>query len=1037
MPDHIAADIRQLVDQHCDQFEAAWNCGERPQIHDLLEAVPAEARAELCGELVALEMELRVRAGDVPDLESYRQEFPEYADTVERTFEEFHTWVRTTAAVDESVRSRVMSVEQDTEPQALETKHWPNDAEPVAAPDELSASAEAESGRTLGRYEVVRKLGQGGMGSVLLARDPVLDRLVALKLPHFQADDGPQVIERFYREARAMAAVHHPNLCPIFDVGDADGHPFLAMAFIDGRSLAETIQSGQPLDAGKAVRLVRTTALAVQAIHEAGVVHRDLKPSNVMIDGRGQPMVTDFGLATRARPDDAELTRSGAVVGSPAYMAPEQVRSQVDQIGPRTDVYALGVMLYQLLCGRRPFEGTAASVFGKIESGARPKPLTETANVDRRLQTVCLKAMTHNVDDRYTSAAEFAAALEPFALDRASRSVRGGPRVVAAPAIAVSLLLAIALYLWWKKPEIAQVDDSSTSSVAAKSVPANQVIREEPKPPRAPMAIAPFTEDEAEQYQEAWAESLGASVEHENSLGMKLRLIPPGEFLMGAPDDDPEAKVHEKPQHRVRLTRPFWIGTTEVTTEQFAVFINDTGYVTEAQADGQGAYAVGNGRLPALTWDRRKDHAANPVQCVSWTDARKFCDWLSEKEGREYRLPTEAEWEFTCRAGTNERYYFGNEFDVNLANSGRTEDRQLAPVAQYRANAFGLYDMHGNVHEICLDAGRAYTAETVVDPVGSLAPEDCAVVRGGAISSPPSSLRSSQRYLTDSRLGPGQSFATEVKGFRVVLLPDDDQVARAKRTPETQTAATTSDNTPVTAFGFWSAPENLGPKVNSINVDDSPTFTDDGRTVIFHRPAPPASLYQLWSASRSSDAGEFETPAPMDSEGNISSTDTNPRISSDGLTLVFDSDREGGQGHADLWFVTRSSVDSSWSQAVNFGAVVNSGWSDMCPCLSDDGLTLLFSSDRAGGSGLHDIWMATRPTVQAEFSSPQNLGPRINGGGSGGSVVYPSGTVSIVNTTVSTNTGTSTGGIVAQLNHDLTVPRCHRWTCPCSWTPSC
>ncbi|MBC7820827.1 MAG: SUMF1/EgtB/PvdO family nonheme iron enzyme, partial [Planctomycetaceae bacterium] len=287
-----------------------------------------------------------------------------------------------------------------------------------------------------------------------------------------------------------------------------------------------------------------------------------------------------------------------------------------------------------------------------------------------------------------------------------------------------------------------------------------------------PLAAIPFDAEAAKQHQTAWAKHLNMPEEVENSIGMKLQLIPPGEFLMGAPDDDADAQPAEKPQHKVRLTKPFLIGITEVTVGQFRKFVDETKYVTQAESDGKGAFDIRpQQRNPANVWKTFSEADEQPVRCVSWEDAQRFCEWLGKQEGRTYRLPTDAEWEFACRAGTTTKYSFGNDFDETKANGTLpNQGAPIRPVAQYPANPFGLFDMHGNAHEICWDGGRSFSTEDVVDPVGPIEQSPTVVVRGGACSSPPARLRSSQRYVNDGRIAPERNFATPVKGFRVVAL---------------------------------------------------------------------------------------------------------------------------------------------------------------------------------------------------------------------------------------------------------------------------
>src|SRR5262249_6446049 len=205
-----------------------------------------------------------------------------------------------------------------------------------------------------GAYELLAEVGSGGMGVIYKARQGALGRTVALKMIH-AARCGTDELERFQREARAAAALDHPNVMPVYDCGSQDGRPFFTMAFIDGPSLADLARPG-PLPPAEAARLTRGAAAGVAYAHAHGILHRDLKPHNVMVDPQGRPRVTDFGLARRLQ-DSTPLTRDGQAVGTPSYMAPEQVRGEMDALGPATDVYGLGAILYELLTGRPPFEG--------------------------------------------------------------------------------------------------------------------------------------------------------------------------------------------------------------------------------------------------------------------------------------------------------------------------------------------------------------------------------------------------------------------------------------------------------------------------------------------------------------------------------------------------------------------------------------------------------------------------------------------------------------------------------------------------------
>jgi serine/threonine protein kinase len=274
-------------------------------------------------------------------------------------------------------------------------------------------SDECDFPSEFGRYAIKKQLGRGAMGAVFLARDTQLNRDVALKVPTFSDKSPANMIERFYREARTAATLTHPNICPVYDVGQHDGTHFISMGYIEGRPLSEYIESGKKQPEQRAAAVVRKLALALQEAHEKGIVHRDLKPANIMIDQRSEPIVMDFGLARlTSNSEEAKLTREGTVMGSPAYMSPEQVEGKT--LGPQCDVYSLGVVFYELLTGQTPFQGNVVSVIGQILA-ANPKPPTELRpDLSAECSAVCLKAMASQQSERFQSMAEYAQALGAF-----------------------------------------------------------------------------------------------------------------------------------------------------------------------------------------------------------------------------------------------------------------------------------------------------------------------------------------------------------------------------------------------------------------------------------------------------------------------------------------------------------------------------------------------------------------------------------------------------------------------------------------------
>ncbi|WP_152050262.1 serine/threonine-protein kinase [Tautonia marina] len=324
----------------------------------------------------------------------------------------------------------------------------------------------------VGPYRIQRRSGAGGMGIVFEAVDTRLGRRVALKMILGSAEgSGPVPVDRFRREGAVLAALNHPNIVPVYEVGEHNGQPYLVLEFVPGGTLSQRA-GGRPLPPREAARVVGTLAGAVQYAHEQGVIHRDLKPGNILLKptpgssvggetddrppiGGEWLMIADFGLA-RWRRDLAELTRSGQPVGTPAYMAPEQAAGLGEGIGPAVDIYALGVILYELLTGRPPFQAeTIASTLRMVQESDALSPRTLQPGVPRDLETITLKCLDKDPRRRYASAGALAADLDRFLehrsivarpirpAGRAWRWCRRNPGFAAVLAITAALLVAL------------------------------------------------------------------------------------------------------------------------------------------------------------------------------------------------------------------------------------------------------------------------------------------------------------------------------------------------------------------------------------------------------------------------------------------------------------------------------------------------------------------------------------------------------------------------------------------------------------------
>ena len=922
-------------------LERQWQRDHRLLLESYLKRFPELGDAETVSVgLILAEYDVRQQFGKPADLNKFAGRFPrqasELAELVERMEAERSApplpLEQTAAAERDTSRPGVAS--DTTQPFPLTPKELPE---------------------TFGRYRTFKKLGQGGMGAVYLVFDTQLERQVALKVPRFSDRDGPEAVERFLREARAAATIEHPNVCPIHDVGEIDGIHYMTMTYIEGDLLSEAIQPGKPTLVPQAVTLVRKLALALQEAHDRGIVHRDLKPSNIIINQRGEPVIMDFGLARRVESDDAPLTQTGAVLGTPAYMSPEQARRRGQEIGPQSDLYSLGVILYELLTGRRPFRGEMIEVLSQILTDEPEPPSTHCPSLAPALETICLKAMAKRPEDRYASMMDLATAIDEYlqldkeapvppeaepsvgrgspdpalANDPAVSSAPGEPPVsdaapsedrpqheepdeetyglskalrgltglvpdmdenellqeegqsegvvpddetqgepkpqpesdtrrrvprwawiatgMAAAVVLLGVILYVATNYGHVKIELsdpsAQVDlkldgtieianlghplriragehfidvtgdnfetrcqnfsikrgkeelvwislvPKSTVGPAKKPHPGIKPASDKP-----PLAVAPFDAEKAKQHQEAWAKHLGVPVEITNSIGMKLVLIPLGEFLMGSSETEPSAKPAEEPQHRVRITRPFYVGMHEVMQEEYERITgkNPSGF----SRDGEHKLAdVNTSRFP--------------VEKVSCVNAIEFCQKLSslpeeKAAGRAYRLPTEAEWEYACRAGTTTPFHFGMELNESSANY---ETNRTVPVGSYPPNAFRLHDMHGNVGEWCQDWYQSdyYKYSPTDDPKGPPAAKE-RVYRGGSCGSDATNARSASRTRYFEPMGGISSY----RGFRVVMQvsntdsstsvasPDNGQVVAPEDTTTASKMENLTNETPAT-----------------------------------------------------------------------------------------------------------------------------------------------------------------------------------------------------------------------------------------------
>jgi tRNA A-37 threonylcarbamoyl transferase component Bud32 len=403
----VLSDHRDLRDsenqlkQACKEMLRRLRAGEPCRSEDMLAEFPAIASDPRCSlELIHSEFVYREQIGQTPDPAEWYRRFPTWKTALEERFQA-HT-----------PQERVDADAVATVPE-LTTPHSKTDEIPAL-----------RTGRRFGRYTLIREIGRGGMGVVHEAHDNQLERTVALKIVRAVNISRREEVERFHREAKAAAKLDHPNIIAVHDDGEVDGDPYYTMAFVNGCPLGKHMP-GLRSDPRAAVALMEKTARTVHHAHQMGVIHRDLKPSNILIDDQNEPRIGDFGLA-KIMDDDSELTCTGQVLGTPAYMSPEQAQGRAGDAGPRSDVWSLGVILYETLAGRRPFLGRNSEEIAKNVIHAEPAlPRSVEPKLDPTLEIIILKCLEKDPAKRYPSAAALA--------DDLGRWQRGEPIITRPP----------------------------------------------------------------------------------------------------------------------------------------------------------------------------------------------------------------------------------------------------------------------------------------------------------------------------------------------------------------------------------------------------------------------------------------------------------------------------------------------------------------------------------------------------------------------------------------------------------------------------
>jgi len=787
----------------------------------------------------------------------------------------------------------------------------------------FSESAVSEApGTIIGRYKLLEKIGEGGMAVVYMAeqQEPIR-RKVALKIIKLGMDTK-QVIARFEAERQALALMDHPSIAKVLDAGSTEtGRPYFVMELVTGVSITEYCDKNN-LSTKERLALFVQVCQAVQHAHQKGIIHRDIKPSNVMVthqDGKPVPKVIDFGIAkaTNQRLTEKTLfTRYAHIIGTPAYMSPEQAELSDVDIDTRSDIYSLGVLLYELLTGTTPFSEKDLRKAGYIEmqrvirEQEPVKPSTKlstlgptltdiakhrnsTPDLLRRairgdLDWIVMKSLEKDRFRRYEAA-------EDLALD-IQRHLEHRPVLAHAPS------RGYRLHKFLRRHRAQAIAGLSMSLLGG-------------------ALIVVFSLWSHSRYRFAEAEALrhksvlSQAREHSgrNDLAAALETLEP---ILDSKYVGADARLlRDRIQKDVRERLSYYAREIEAHPQDANAYFERARYYSDylhdrgkANADmGRWAMIVSQGSYPVFRFATERDFR------------------------RVINLPFDCQIVFSAERPVSEIPVLC----VAFGQKGRGSMKSFE-IPMVVTSLFGLCLLAG------LDAPPAYAdfafgaPTNVGPPVNSSADDGNFCISADGL----------ELYFASTR----QS-----------VYPDFDLYIMTR----------------ASITGEWSGPANLGPTINSTAYDATPCISPDGLELFFGSDRPGGSgKPDLWAIKRSARDALWGTPENLGPTVNSGQWEQAPTISSDGLTLYFESNR---QGQGDIWFTTRASMRDAWTSPKALGAPVNTTYNEWGPCLSRDGLVLFFTSDnRPGGMGDYDIWVTTRVTVDSPWSVPVNLGPGIN-----------------------------------------------------------
>jgi serine/threonine protein kinase len=615
-----------------------------------------------------------------------------------------------------------------------------------------------------GKYEILDKIGEGGMAIVYKAYQKNLERIVALKVIKESFASNEDFLKKFIREAKAMAGISHPNVIRVYDYGQDGDLYFIVMEYLDGDTLDKIIKSDNRLSVDQILEYLSPIAEALHAIHKKGLVHRDIKSSNIFITHDGHSILMDFGIAYYT---DRTIDLNN-ILGTPEYMSPEQ--TQGSKLDGRSDLYSLGIVMYESLTGQVPFSGDSiTAVITKVLNEKPSIPRPDESQIPRWLLNLVNKLLEKKAENRIESAEALIKMLQSrkstIQLDAISK-IRGIAQIKnyrkvlgISSGLLILILFVIAINFF--------IGQSQRISTLSTSEPVNNNQENEllthaeqfMQLNNFSMAFRMYNQipSTSSHFNEAEIQKEICLTEMKTALFMdELQLIPGGSFYMGSE----KGRDDEKPLHKVNIN-PFRITKYEITNKQFCEFLNASGCAMNGKVNG--VYIFDKHSNPRIIFNHgeytcQNDASSLPAYGVTWDGANLFCHFFNG------RLPTEAEWE-----------YVASECGVNKTNLTIPQNDQIAwysnnsggivhEVGMKNPNSLGVFDLSGNVWEWCQDFYRAsyYSTSLVNNPMGP-SNGTSHVIRGGDCQTPGICIQSTYRSNANSEGNTGDFI-----GFRMV-----------------------------------------------------------------------------------------------------------------------------------------------------------------------------------------------------------------------------------------------------------------------------